>query len=357
MIKDSSEQLAIDIFIVDRTKTALIQTDKSIYSPGDNVKFRVLLLDEKTRLYQFKEIGLKVSDPIGNSVYENIAMKSKSIEGVYEDEFVITESSLSGDFRMEVSVEGKVIDDKTILVSDQAAPRFLINLSTNPATQFSSKVLTVHVDVKHMFGAIAKGRVTVNATLKSDGKEWKGQTKTIENVLNGVVAFSFIEDLNLSLDVKKTVLVTLDVEFLDAVSGLKERKSHRTSICMEACHKIDIVGQKLKPGLSYSFKVNIVDMTTAKLEIDEAKKLYVKVFYRFLNQNCNDKESEVIRSSEVTHESFLKAGSADFSIDIPQNTSDITITASYLQAKKSIRVITKEPDLESQLKLTLNSKR
>lgn len=314
----------------------------------------MLLLDEKMRLHHFREIGFKVSDPIGNTVYKNNAIKSEPIDGVFEDKFAITESSLLGDFRMEVFLEGKIIDQKTILVSDQVATRFLINIRTKPATRFSDKVLTLHIDIRHMFGALAKGRVTINAILVLDGKEWKGRTKAIDNVLNGIVTFNLIEDLNLSIDIKKVVFATLDLEFLDAVSGLKETKRHRTSICMEACHKIDIAGQKLKPGFSYSFQVNVVDMTTAKLEISEINKLFVNVFYRYSDSNCND---EGIKSSEITQESFLKAGSANFLIDVPHNTSFITITASYLLSKKSIKVITQEPNLESQLKLTMENKR
>lgn len=355
-LRDSTENVSIDIFTYAKTYSALIQTDKSVYRPGDKVEFRVLLRDKKMRLIHLDEIEVEVRDYVGNSVYNNSKITESEIEGVYEGEFKIPESSVLGNMNMEVKVAGGTIDSKKVLVANQAAPRFIIAINTKPATRFSDKVLTVQADIKHVFGAEVNGAATMTATVSTTGKEWIGSTKSINNLSKEFITFDLLGDLKIPSDLKENVFVTLDLKFEDNATGVKQSKRHKTTICMVACHKIKIVKPKLKLGFPYSFQVAVTDMTTAKLETDETNKVFVKV--SFAGQNCDADGKAIMSSSELSKESLLKAGSADFLVDIPLDTTTITITATYLQSRKSTKVVSYQSNLqEARLKLTMENER
>lgn len=353
-LRDSTESVSIEIFTFAKTYSALIQTDKSVYKPGDNVKFRVFLRDKKMRLIHLDEISVGVSDNVGNSVYNHSEISESKIEGVYEGEFKISESSVLGNMNMEVKVAGETIDHKKVLVANQAAPRFFIAINTKPVTRFSDKVLTVQTDIKHVFGAEVNGTATMTATISTTGKEWIGSTKSISNLSSDSITFDLLDELKIPSDLKENVFVTLDLKFEDNASGAKQSKQHKTTICMDACHKIKIVESKLKPGFPYSFQVAVSDITTSKLETDESNKLFVKV--NFAGHNC-DADGKAVMSGSEPLESLLSAGSADFTVDIPLDTASITITATYLQSKKSIKVVSYESNLQARLKLSMENER
>jgi CD109 antigen len=92
------------------TFSVLIQTDKSVYKPGDFIKFRVLVLDFETRPIDVQAtLTVAISDANQNRV--QIWNDVSTCQGVYNNEFKLdTINDLKlGLWQIEVEFKDKVI--------------------------------------------------------------------------------------------------------------------------------------------------------------------------------------------------------------------------------------------------------
>lgn len=322
----------------------LSQTDRSIYRPGDYVRFRTFILDSLARPYHSYELSLKVTDGIRNIVYKNDALAVSAFNGVYEDEFTLDELAGTGKYRIEI-VEGErreiedeqgqreLLDTVFFEVNKLNPPRFAVNLKSKHSTLLSENVLKLNIVAKYSLGYPVNGIAEVKVTVAVEGQpssKWEGTTKTVELDSESSVDFNLNDDLKLSSDMAEKVFVTFSVEFEEISTGVKTSATHTTKVCKDFCNEIEFVQSepKLKPGLSYNFQVAVYTMDTRKLLIDDEHPVQVNVIY--------SNEAESIQ--ETNHEVELDEGLANFSIDIPRGTNSITITAKYLSSTKSVNV-------------------
>lgn len=359
IIAKSNYSQSVEVFVTREKFSALIQTEKLIYSPGDKLKFRVFVLDSKTRLHKIEK-GLKFSiiDGVGG-IQKPTELKSTDFDGVYEEEFTISESPVLGQWAIKISVGDELIGEETFEVTEVVPPRFYISMNTKPTTLLNENVLKLNVFAKYTHGIFVKGEALVKTTVQSGEQRWQGAMKTMNISTAQTIDFNLKEDLKLSDDMKERIFVWFDVEFAEALTGQKISRKHRTAVCNKLCHQIDFLSSKpkVKPGFNYTFQVQVLNLATMQLE-SGFNAIEVKVLYHFLNPKCSDLAPfDGVAFYETTQNSLLKNGIADFSLEIPKNTSGVTITATYLNSVKSRNVMRTPSKIREYLALTVLKKR
>lgn len=96
----------VDLDLNTKKFSVFVQTDKSIYKPGDKVQFRVLVLDSSTRPYFTKDVKIYITDGGRNRIkqYQDINL----VKGVYQNEFQLSDSPVLGIWHINMEVDGEV---------------------------------------------------------------------------------------------------------------------------------------------------------------------------------------------------------------------------------------------------------
>jgi len=204
----------------------LIQTDKSIYKPSDTVKFRVLVVDEDTKPYKFEKAEIFIIDGAGNRVKQFENPTKKFTKGVFQNEFLLSDSPVLGQWKINVKVDDEEQKGKTFDVGEYVLPTFEVTIDANPVANFEDDIIYAGINAKYTFGKIAKGNATVTALLYSrygsttNNKTFE-VTKSIKVDGKTFIEFSLKDFETNSHTFQSGLLnVHLNVTFVDELSGL-----------------------------------------------------------------------------------------------------------------------------------------
>lgn len=93
----------IELLYDGKTSSIFIQTDKPIYTPGDNVRFRIVAIDADTRpVTSYKTIDVALNDTAGNSIRH---WKYATLyNGVFESKVQLASSPILGKWNLSATV-------------------------------------------------------------------------------------------------------------------------------------------------------------------------------------------------------------------------------------------------------------
>ncbi|CAG9810736.1 unnamed protein product [Chironomus riparius] len=248
--------------------SVFIQTDKSVYKPKDNVKFRIMVLDAETRPFEFESIDVYVTDGGDNRVkqYENV--KNKFIKGVFQNELQLSDQPVMGTWKIHVKVNGDDDTVKSFDVDEYVLPTFEVSIDANPDANFKDGVIRATVKAKYTFGKIAKGNATVTAEVSIPHwgyRPWsrngqsnnKKVSKTVEVDGKKFVEFDVVKELEMK-ESSYYRKVKLFATFTEQLSG-KEANASTTVEVHKTPHKMDLSksAEKIKPGLPFKITADI----------------------------------------------------------------------------------------------------
>uniref|UniRef100_A0A182T997 TEP1-F n=1 Tax=Anopheles maculatus TaxID=74869 RepID=A0A182T997_9DIPT len=96
-----------DLEYQQKSFSVFVQTDKSIYKPGDTVRFRVLVLDPNTKpLPKADSISVHINDAKANRIKQ--WKEGKLVKGVFESELTLSTAPVLGAWTINVNVLGTV---------------------------------------------------------------------------------------------------------------------------------------------------------------------------------------------------------------------------------------------------------
>lgn len=326
------------------------------------MKFRVFIVDIQTRPCQPGVIKITVTNEIDKIVYarEFSGLDDTVSDGFYGDDFEIPSVPVLGKYKMKVTAEDVNIGDKTFVVTESVLPGFIISMNAKSATLYSENSLKLEVFVKYPSGHFAEGKAIVNTTVRDKRNVWQGAIKEIEIAAKtNIVEFNLINDLKITSEMVKA-LVSFELEFEDKLTGKSDKNSFTATVCDENCNEINFVlsHPKISPGFSYEFQVEVVKLETSEVATETTAPVIVSIVYHFLDPKCNDlSRGEELKTLRTTHESFLNHGLANFVLDIPKNTSSITVSANFFKASKTIEITSFPSKAREYLKLTLINER
>lgn len=334
---ESSQKLQVN----KKRHSVFIQTDKSIYKPGDNVKFRVFLLDEETRPFNASKVQIYISDG-GNNRLKQFD-DARFVQGVHQNELQLSDSPVLGSWKINVKVNKQKEVSKEFEVAEYVLPKFELTIDTSPDASYKDDKIVATVKAKYTFGKIAKGNATITA------KGSRTVTKSIE--VNGKKNVEFeLKELGISKSLAEST-VQLFATFTEELSGKVQNATAKVQIHVTP-HKIrfEKSGDKFKPGLPFNVTA-LLNFHEKNVPVtDKSAPVIFKItFFHNIVKKCpspssvsyhhqNDYESVdddsdndcgYETSYEESKEIFAINGLAVLTIDIPSITKRINVEVNF----------------------------
>ncbi|XP_070505072.1 CD109 antigen-like isoform X2 [Chironomus tepperi] len=343
-----------------------VQTDKRVYKPSDNIKFRVMVLDAETRPYNFESIDIYITDGGDNRIKQYDEVEKNFNKGVYQNELQLSDMPVMGVWKIHVKVNGDQDIVKSFDVEEYVLPKFELSIDTIPNIPFTDGSIKATVNAKYTFGKIAKGKATVTADVEYPYRGYRNKisesgqkiSKSVDVDGKKFVEFDFKEDLKIR-DNKSEHTVNLHATFKDDLSGKEATatakvKIHSNSIKME----LKKSAEKFKLGLPFEVTaiLSTHDKSTPVVDASNPVKFTVTSYYdilrkvksgireyicgRYVNPGDNYECWEE-NSREQEYKKNIENGIAKIDIDVPKDTTCFTIKAKYLSVEQEIHRIQK----------------
>ncbi|XP_055839803.1 thioester-containing protein 1 allele R1-like [Episyrphus balteatus] len=135
-----------------------IQTDKEIYKPGDEVKYRVLVLDKNMHPVNIQQIGIQIFDGNQNRIthFNSPAL----IKSATMSTLQLSTSPVLGTWSIEVNADDTV-KTKYFKVEKYVQPKFEVLLEAPTNVVISEGKIGVTIESKYTHGKQVKGRALV----------------------------------------------------------------------------------------------------------------------------------------------------------------------------------------------------
>ncbi|XP_057384017.1 CD109 antigen isoform X1 [Balaenoptera acutorostrata] len=168
--------------------TVFIQTDKPLYKPKQEVKFRVVTLFSDFKPYK-TSLNILIKDPKSNLIQQWLSEQSDL--GVVSKTFQLSSHPILGDWSIQVQVNDQTYY-QSFQVSEYVLPKFEVALQTPLYCSLNSVSLNGTVTAKYTYGKPVKGDLTLTFLPLSFWGVKKNITKTFK--INGSANFSFHDE-------------------------------------------------------------------------------------------------------------------------------------------------------------------
>ncbi|XP_006897027.1 PREDICTED: CD109 antigen-like [Elephantulus edwardii] len=165
--------------------SVFIQTDKPLYKPKQEVKFRVITLFSDFKPYK-TSLSIQIKDPKSNLVQQWLSEQNNL--GVVSKTFQLSSHPILGDWSIEVQVNDQTYF-QSFEVSEYVLPKFEVTLQTPLYCSLNSKSLNGTILAKYTYGKPVKGDVTLTFLPLSFTGMKKNITKHFK--IKGSANFSF----------------------------------------------------------------------------------------------------------------------------------------------------------------------
>ena len=238
--------------------STFIQTDKSIYKPGDNVKFRVFVLDAETKPFKFEDIEIYITDGGRNRVKQFENPKGNFIKGVYQNELQLSDSPVMGKWHIHVKLNNGSSKAKEFEVKEYILPKFELTIDAEPGANYKDGIIRATVKAKYTFGKFAKGTAKVTALVdrryfafgsRRMVDESVQLTKLVEVDGKKFVEFDILHELKMNKS-RYDSRVTLKATFVEEITQ-KEVNVTKVVHVHPSPYKLEVLSDEntIKPGL------------------------------------------------------------------------------------------------------------
>uniref|UniRef100_A0A670ICS0 CD109 antigen n=1 Tax=Podarcis muralis TaxID=64176 RepID=A0A670ICS0_PODMU len=247
-----------------KSLSVFIQTDKTMYKPGQDVKIRVVTLYPDLKPYN-TPMNIYIHDPRHNLIQQWLSQNGKL--GKIAKQFKISKYPVLGDWSIKVQV--KVISSFLVL------PKFEVFLATPLFYSQKDMNFTGTVTAKYTYGKPVQGKVTVDCSQFYGRK--KNITKTFE--INGSVNFTFdileVENItynNWGYSAHHQMPVEITAVVTEALTGISQNASatvfpkHHDYIL-----EFSEYPAVLKPSLNFIATLKVTKIDNSLLSPDERR--------------------------------------------------------------------------------------
>jgi len=303
--------------------SVLIQTDKSIYKPGDKVQFRIILLNGDLKPYASKNVDVYITDATSNRIkqFDKVVFS----KGVANLELQLSEQPVLGVWGINVMLTNESVNYvKKFEVAQYVLPKFDIAVVTKSKISKSEDIV-VSFSAKYTYGKDVEGTAIVTA--ESVYYWWPRKVeKTLTNSTK-TVSFNLKKDLN--LDVSWTQSVRITVVFTEALT-LIERKATATVTVYSNPYLIEVRGSDnfVKPGLQFTATAFAKDINEVPIT-DATEAVTFRVTYTLDTLENSYWWWQSYETVESTYTKFLKNGIAELPIVATSNVTSVQISSSY----------------------------
>ncbi|XP_049282260.1 CD109 antigen isoform X8 [Anopheles funestus] len=320
--------------------SVFVQTDKSIYKPGDTVRFRVLVLDPNTKpLQKADNISVHINDAKANRIKQ--WKEGKLVKGVFESELTLSTAPVLGAWSINVNVLGTK-HNKVFEVDEYVLPKFEVTVESPGITTFKDGKVKAIIRSKYTYGKPVKGEATVSASPEFGFHYVQPFAKDVitRKVVpidgKGSVEFDLREELRLEGDYTRNIVIEAVVE--EELTGRKQNASAKVMI-YDRRVKMELVksDDNFKPGLPYTTWLKVTHQDGTPVQ-DQVNPVEVK-------------QSTYESSQFVRNYTLDQNGMAKLDINTDVNSTYINVVGVYLGQEFYLSGISKaDSDVDSYIR-------
>ncbi|XP_041780455.1 CD109 antigen-like isoform X2 [Anopheles merus] len=329
-----------DLEYQQKSFSVFVQTDKSIYKPGDTVRFRVLVLDPNTKpLQKADNISVHINDAKANRIKQ--WKEGKLVKGVFESELTLSTAPVLGAWTINVEVLGSK-HNKVFEVDEYVLPKFEVTVESPGITTFKDGKVKAIIRSKYTYGKPVKGEATVSVSPEFQFHYVQPFAKDVitRKVIpidgKGSVEFDLREDIHLEGDYTRNIVIEAVVE--EELTGRKQNASAKVMI-YDRRYKMELVksDDNFKPGLPYTAWLKVSSQDGAPVQ-DQTNPVEVK-------------QSSFESTTSVQNYTLDQNGMAKLEINTEVNSSYINVVGVYLGQEFYLHGISKaESDVDSYIR-------
>lgn len=262
-----------------RNYYTFIQTDKPIYKPGDEVKFRILVIDRHMKPFHMNNMKVDFFDPFGRAIQSFDDLESQYY-GVFNSSFKLSGSTVLGDWKIQAVIDRKeqFATEKSFGVQKYVLPLFEVQVETNERNYLLEDDITITFFGKYSFGEFVTGNAEL--VIRNPKTEQTYFRKTFENVNEDeTVSYNIKNDLKLKRIDEVNKLEAI-VVFTEPQSGIIFNKTATFYVHKNPRYKIiPLHPPNFIPNVRFEIKVLIKDYKDEQVN-EHDEDVEFKISYR-----------------------------------------------------------------------------
>ncbi|KAM3912870.1 alpha-2-macroglobulin-like isoform 2-T3 [Leptodactylus fuscus] len=141
-----------------------IQTDKPIYKPGQEVHFRVAVLDETFKAVSEKLPVVYVEDPQRNRIAQWLDLETK--RGIVQESFLLSSEPRLGTYKLIAKRQRGSRIEQEFAVEEYVLPKYEVKVTVPPVITILDEEVEVTVCAKYTYGKPVSGKIDVQVCRK-----------------------------------------------------------------------------------------------------------------------------------------------------------------------------------------------
>lgn len=152
------------VAISPRENVVLVQTDKPIYKPGQNVRFRVLTLDDHLKPVDETYPVITLTDPQGNRIQQWV--NEESVRGIIQLSFQLISEPILGWYQITVETFSEKKIYQSFSVEEYVLPKFQLTVDAPEEILVVDSKFKVNVCATYTYGKPVDGKVLLSVCRK-----------------------------------------------------------------------------------------------------------------------------------------------------------------------------------------------
>jgi len=292
-----------------------IQTDKPIYKPGDDVRFRVIFVDRDLVPLHINNIHVNISDS-HNRVIQKFVDPGKGYSGVFSSQFHISDNTALGIWTIRVAIDKKFhwTDSKTFAVQKVVLPPFDAYIAGSKTHLLTGGILNLSFYAKYSFGDFVKGNAKLIIENLDDRKIvfTKEYSRLTEATKQEIKVQDDLNALTITrLEYKATII------FTEPESTISANKSILFSVMADKYDKVIAnYPAKYGPGLPFGVKASVYDWQD-KLILKSHERVNIKYILTMKDGNIvNLLSDDKIENGIATKNNVIPEDTVKFNLEI-----------------------------------------
>jgi len=295
-----------------------IQLDKPIYKPGDEVKFRIIVVDTDLKPFHYNNINVSIIDPLDRmiKVFDD---PGEMYFGIFTNSFRLSSSTPTGTWKIRAEIDKlpHFYTNKTFAVEKYTLPPFDVHLSTPETDYLTDAIIQFTFYGKYSYGDYVRGSAYLVI------RDISGNIYHRHVYQNIVEKFSVNLTVNEDLHIHTTDKLELDavVIFRESQSSIEINKTRKFFIHVNSKSKIyPVHPSTYKPGLPFHVKVYTYEWNDKPI-MQSIERVSIKFIYTLENDYT-------IRSDHTNAE--IRDGVAMHNFITPDDMNSLKINVTFI---------------------------
>ncbi|XP_076797071.1 murinoglobulin-2-like [Arvicanthis niloticus] len=172
------------VLVKNKESVVFVQTDKSVYKPGQSVKFWVVSMDEN--LHPLNELFplAYIEDPKMNRIIQWQDIKTEN--GLKQMSFSLAAEPIQGPYKIVMQKQSGRKEEHSFTVMEYVLPRFDVDVTVPNAISVHDEILSVTACGKYAYGKPVPGDVKISICHENQysGSETESECKEVNSQLD-----------------------------------------------------------------------------------------------------------------------------------------------------------------------------